>query len=547
MTVGKLHVTGRARPDDKSPWLMHQSPEGTGSCVFVDMPGANPDKIYAITCAHVVANAHPKLGVMLSFDDDDGVKFPVHVLGLQKQADTAILEVQNPTITKARRGPPKKSLRERISKIPLGKDRLLKTQNEVRAIGFSLGFSHAQDSLMKVSHRNKSKGLIQLEGSANPGMSGGAVLKGGELVGIIRAKTGEGIAFATPISHAMPLMQCVKKDCVNDMQLREMPFNLVVNNQDFMDFANLHSHGQGVVAQSLKHAVLQTGDMKEGDIVLKIRDPYTSKMSPIDFKGGVHTADGSTLSVLDILQQIPPDQAAEFTVISPSDMNPVPRIVKIQPRPSVSGDLDDTKTEHVGFLAQEIDSRQLGESLQALYTNQTISKKMVKPTTSRMPARAVVVSATYPGSHFHQNTALSKGQLILEVNEQPIETIAQYRAALLSPVSKNGSDFVSIRHVCGQACVSNSVAYLDTLKRELPLIQSLGVRVAEDVFDSPAEQDIAETFPPKSVFQAPTKEEDDHDVEADAPSEISMESLAESASLASAGPPAYKILLEETQ
>ena len=542
MTVAKLHVTGRAVPDEKSPWLMHQSPEGTGSCVFVNIPGANPDKFYAITCAHVIANAHPKLGVMLSFDDDDGVQFPVHVLGLQKQADTAILEIQNPIISKARNGPARVGLRDRIKTVPLGKDRLLKTQNEVRAIGFSLGFSHAQDTVMKVSHRNKTKGLIQLEGSANPGMSGGAVLKDGELVGIIRAKIGEGVAFATPISHAMPLMQCVKKDCIDDMQLREMPFNLVVNNQDFMDFANLQNHGQGVVAQSVRHAILQSGEMKEGDVVLKISDPYTSKMSAIDFKGGVHTSDGSTLSVLDILQQIPPDQPAEFTVISPSDMNPVPRVVKIKPRPSVSDEMDDDKCENVGFLAQEIDSRQLSDSLQALYGNHNITKKVVKPNISRMPARAVVVWATYPGSHFHHSTALSKGQLILEVNDQSVENIEQYRAALFSPLTKNDSEFISIRHVCGLACLSNSVAYLDTLKRELPLIQSMGVRVAEDVFNRPI--DTAEMPPQKSLIPIPSTDNDDM---VDDTSEISMVSLAESTTPASEGPPAYKILLEETQ
>ena len=512
-SVGKLHVIGTT-PAENAPWLGTVK-QGTGSCVFLNQKstGAPAGKIHALTCAHVIANAHPSSGVTFSLANSDD-RYPAKVLGSRKAADTAILEMDtSPELMKA------------IKPLELGKDRDLRHDDELTAVGFSLGFPHAKATPMKLEWRNRTNGLLELDGGANPGMSGGAVLRDDKVVGLVRSKVGgsEGMTFATPASHMLPMVQSVAAHKHEDLGHRELPFSMVVNNKDYMDFRDLSEHGEGILAHSVKDAALA-----EGDVLLQVRDPHDKAMRAISYSGSVRAGKGDTLlSLGDVIQQLPHGQQAEFLAVSPGDRNKAPRsiFVSTERRPEMR-DLSQA-SETFGLYATEVPRAQLEPVLLSATAVDTDKKP---------PDSVMMVGSIYPGSYLRQHSPLGSGQVIRSLNGRAVQTLDEYREALSAPVEHNGEDYVHLETVCGQGCRFETAVRLQNLRDEIPLVRSLGVSVADQWAGGLAVRGAESPLMEVTEMAASGAGMDD-----DSSSEASA---ASSASARSEIPPAFKVLLQ---
>ena len=484
--VGKLHVVA-TKVDKTAPWNGSVQ-EGTGSCVFVNLePGPSLTKklaegspgtpLFAVTCAHVVQDAHPTMGVSLSLGEDE-TRYPVHVLGSRETVDMAVLAI-----------PQTDGLLSRARTVDLGDDRSLRNGDELEALGYSLGFPHAKRLPMRLEWRNRTNGMLEMDSGANPGMSGGAVLKDKKLVGLVQSKLAkaEGLTFVRPASHLRPLLEATAQNEIEGIAHRDVPFNLVQNSRDYMDFKGIE--GEGVVAQAVRDPALT-----EGDVVLAIRDPYTGKFSDISFQGNVRSGE-ALLAISDVIQQLPHGAPLELRVVSPSDNNKTARDVAIEPKGHAPPDLASNET--FGLFAVEVSRSELPLVLQSeLGRGETVG------------SRAVVVGSVYPGSIFKRNSAVSSGHLVSRVNGKPVGTMDDYRSALRDFAKQGGEEFVHIETVCGQGCRSEAVARVENLRSELPLIKSLGVHVGPEwarggAVDDPLTMDFDSNEEPQALDTEP--------------------------------------------
>ena len=460
-SVGKLHVVARGQHQNSGPWA-NDVKEGTGTCVFTERLGDG--KYLALTCAHVVENAHPSLGVKVSVGNHES-RHEATVLGINREADAAVVEVNLPQ-------------EATVSTASLGDDRLLAPGDGMTALGYSLGYPHAKKLPVNLEWRNRTNGLLELDAAANPGMSGGAVLKDGKVVGLIRSKLGnaEGMTFATPASHVQRLLDGVR-DKQSNVDL-SLPFKMVINNSDYMDFHEISDHGEGVLAHSVKDPGLS-----EGDIVLQVKDPYDQKFKPITYNGNVRVASGTRvtkkvdapivgkletdlMSISDILQQVPYNSPAEFKVITPTDKNKKPRTVLINPSGSTKS-LDRPPSESFGMYVKEMPAKDA-----PVFVTRALTAPDQGPITTLL-----VVENTYPGSFLKINSPIGPGHIVRTVNDRRVNTIDDYREALSNPLMVNGQSYVQLGTICGEGCQFNTAVRLDKLKQEIPLIQSLGLNV----------------------------------------------------------------------
>lgn len=201
-------VVGVSRLQKANIWEPNQE-AGTGSGIIYKKENG---KAYVVTNHHVVDGAEE---VEVTLNNDK--KLPAKVLGSDKLADLAVLEIDGSKI-------------ETVAKLGSSED--IQVGETVVAIGNPLGLEFS-NSLTKgiISGLNRSVSVdtngdrqpdwttevIQTDAAINPGNSGGALVNTkGEIIGInsmkIAQQAVEGIGFAIPIDTAKPLMKQLETD-----------------------------------------------------------------------------------------------------------------------------------------------------------------------------------------------------------------------------------------------------------------------------------------------------------------------------------------------
>jgi serine protease Do len=348
---------------------------GLGSGVIISSEG------YILTNEHVVGGAD-KITVTLP----DGREFKGEVKGRDLRSDLAIIKIN-------------------ATKLPvavLGDSDSLKIGQWVVAIGNPFGFVMSNPEptvtvgVISALHRSLGRimpqsrdysDLIQTDAAINPGNSGGPLVNlKGEVVGInvaIFSTSGgyQGVGFAVPVNTIKRIIPQLKEG-------KSIAYGwLGVTVQDLTDdlakyFGLTDKHGV-LVAKVLEDGPAQKAGMKEGDLIKQFDNKPTNAVKDL----------------LSIVAQT--EVGRKVKVLVMRDKKPLTLEVVVGKRPQEAGE----------------EEEESGASRGQMKTWRGLEVKEGE--------KGVVIVNIEPGSPADE-AGLSPGELILEINKQPVKNISDY-------------------------------------------------------------------------------------------------------------------------
>jgi S1-C subfamily serine protease len=187
-SIVRIHAYGQPR-DFAQPYKSADRSKGVGTGTFVVPPGADPNTLYVLTCAHVVDTADT-IAVLLPLRSQSE-EVEASVVAFIPQYDLALIAI--PDIDG--------SLRQITNVLPIGSSHSLSLGAKLNAYGFPLG-----QTALKVSDGVYAgfQHLLQHTVSISPGNSGGPLTdSNNRIVGInnsgIVAPEASNIGYAIPI------------------------------------------------------------------------------------------------------------------------------------------------------------------------------------------------------------------------------------------------------------------------------------------------------------------------------------------------------------
>src|SRR5579864_4460942 len=355
--------------------------EGMGSGVIVSPEG------YILTNNHVIDGAN-EVRVTLA----DRREFKARVVGADPKTDVAVLKIDA----------------QNLQPIVIGESDKLQVGDYVLAVGnpFGLGKTVTMGIVSAMGRGNLGiedyENFIQTDASINPGNSGGALVNDrGELVGINTAILShgsggnEGIGFAIPINMARNVMsQILDHGKVNRAYLGIMVQDITPGISKAMNLKNM----KGVLVGDVSpNGPAQKSGIKRGDIILDVNGKTMEDSRELR----------NTISMMD------PNATVNLKLVrngSPTDVT-----VKLGELPT---DKEQAKTEQ-------------GSSDKALdgVTVETLDAQSARQLGLPASTTGVVVTDLNPSSPL-ASAGLRTGDVIQEVNHQPVKNVAQFEEAV---------------------------------------------------------------------------------------------------------------------
>jgi serine protease Do len=352
-----------------------------------------------LTNNHVIEEADE-----ITVQTADGTDYDAEVVGTDEKSDVAVLRLKG-------------NVKDLVP-IKLGDSTALRVGDVVLAIGNPFGFSQTV-TMGIVSAKGRSEtgivdyaDFIQTDAAINPGNSGGALVNmQGELVGIntaIISRTGgyQGIGFAIPSNMASQIAQALVKDG------RVVRGWLGIGIQDVdPDLAGAMSlpTADGVLVSDVEPGgPADKGGLLRGDVILTVDGKKTN----------------SSTQLRNLIAEAGSNKKVELAIL---------RGGKPQTLPVLLGELKSDKPE-ANRGGGEGPSRP--ETLQGL---------QVEPITPQLRARlelpstlkaGIVVTGVAPGSPA-QRAGIAPGDVIVELNRQPIASVQAFRDAYKKPGGKS--------------------------------------------------------------------------------------------------------------
>jgi len=392
-TVRHPDVPGMRRPEGRSPHdpfedFFRRFFEGPGG------PGGIPREFkrkslgsgfivsregYIITNNHVVENADE---VVVRLNNEH--EFDAKVIGRDPKTDLALLKID---------------AHEKLFAVPLGDSDQLAVGEWVMAIGNPFGLSHTVTTGI-VSAKGRVIGagpydnFIQTDASINPGNSGGPLFNiQGEVVGINTAiiSGGTGIGFAVPVNMAKEVMPQLKEH--GKVTRGWIGVYIQEITSDLQESLELKDREGALVADVVDGSPADKAGIKRSDVVVKFDGKPVTKMeelprivavTPVGKKVEVEVMRNGKSKTLELEVGLLDEEAAEGGGENVSaDFGMV--LQQITPELAESMNLD----EQHGLLVSDID--QSGPAWDA---------------------------------------GIRRGDIILEVNREPVTTVGELRDAL---------------------------------------------------------------------------------------------------------------------
>ncbi|HLY36998.1 MAG TPA: DegQ family serine endoprotease [Candidatus Binatia bacterium] len=348
-----------------------------GSGFVIDPSG------YILTNNHVVENAD-EIVVKLP----TGKEFKAKVVGRDQKTDIALIEIHGATD---------------LTPVALGSSGDLKVGQWVVAIGNPFGLENTVTAgIVSAMGRHINQGpydnFIQTDAAINPGNSGGPLLNTrGEVVGIntaifSRGGGNIGIGFAIPIDLAKEIIpQLKEKGHVTRGWLGVMIQKVT---PDIAESLGLSEAKGALVADVVKDGPAEAAGIKQGDVIVE----YDGK---------------------------PVTDSAELPLLVAR--TPVGKSVKVK---VLRGKDTETFTVKVQELKEEETAQAATGTAEDLgMTVQTLTPEIAENLGIDRGLKGVVVTQVDPGGSA-ADAGLRRGDVILEVNRQPVKDADAYRKAV---------------------------------------------------------------------------------------------------------------------
>ncbi|HVW08254.1 MAG TPA: Do family serine endopeptidase [Bryobacteraceae bacterium] len=366
-----------------------------GSGVVVDKNG------YILTNNHVVDKA-TKMTVKFTNDDTE---YPAHVIGTDPETDLAVIKIDKRDLTPAR----------------IGNSDSMRVGDWAMAIGSPLGFQSTvtagiisalsrdvpepTDSPTARRTANSFQHFIQTDAAINPGNSGGPLVNvNGEVIGIntmIASESGgyQGIGFALPINTAVKVYDSI----IRSGKMTRGSIGITFPQDSPNTTSLLDVYGgvkQGVVVQEVtKGGPAEKAGLKPMDVIVSIDGKKITKGQDLIDQVADSTI-GSTL---------------KFGIIR--DRKPMTVDITIADRAKTFADNPEVASNAPGGNGGPTEGAQkFGISIGTLSASD-------KRDAGYNGNGSVYIESVDPDS-FADNIGLSKGDIILEINRQAVNSVA---------------------------------------------------------------------------------------------------------------------------
>ena len=380
---------------------------GLGSGVIVTADG------YVLTNNHVVESAED-----IRVELPAGRTFKAKLVGADKPSDLALLKIDAAN----------------LPTVALGDSDAVQVGDVVLAVGNPLGIGQTVTmGIVSAKGRSTTVGdgsyedFLQTDAPINHGNSGGALVSlKGELVGInsqiVSQSNGNiGIGFAIPVNMARHVMDDLRKD--GRVHRAQLGVTIQPVTSDMAESLGLKEVGGAIVSSVAPGSAAERAGVKRGDILKSFNGQPVHDINSL--RNRVASANPGSNASLMILRD-----GSERTLSVKLDEAAVSQ----EARDEVGGAGSDDKAA-------------LGVAVAPLTPDMAARAKLPRG------ARGVIVQQVKPDGRA-ADAGIERGDIILEVNRQPVETVDDLRSAVrktaerptLLLVNRDGRDlYVTVR------------------------------------------------------------------------------------------------------
>jgi serine protease Do len=345
---------------------------------------------YIITNNHVIEDADEISVTLHTFEE-----YAATIVGRDPKSDLALIKIE-----------PKTDL----PYITLGDSDKLRVGEWVLAIGNPFGLQKTVTAgIVSAKGRainNESYGnFIQTDASINPGNSGGPLFNlKGEMVGVntaIFSRTGGniGIGFAIPVNMARNVLAQLKEHGKVTRGWLGVMIQQVTS--DLAENFGLDRPIGALIGQVIADSPAEKAGLKAGDVIIEYNGKEVSQMSMLP-------AMVTSTSV--------GEKAKLVMIRDGKKQNITVEIGKLEDEEVVVADAETGTSKKLGLTVQELTPK-LAESLRIEET------------------QGLIVSDITPGSAAAE-VGILRGDIILEINREKVENVAQYKKALQAAQEK---------------------------------------------------------------------------------------------------------------
>jgi serine protease Do len=431
-TIVKVH-SQNVKFNWKEPYKNSNSFESIGSGFFIDTQG------HILTCSHVVNNS---IKAYVTIPYIGKKKYDVDILSLSPHYDIALLKIKN---------------YQNKDFIQLGNSDKIKSGDPVMAMGYPLGQDHLKKTAGIVSGYHK--GFIQTDAPINPGNSGGPLInENGKVIGInsfgYSASVADNIKYAIPINNYKLLEKEMYQQSSNKLVLPSIlggSFNNSTN--EMLELNKNDDCKTGYYINTVfKNGPLDITGVKEGDILCKI-DNY-----PLDNFGESNVSwSNEKMSIFDIFNKnYRVNEKINLEILRNG------KILKkeVTTAPNTYFNIRELypqyeKINYVvfgGIIIMDLTNNHL-ESYADYYKYKKIKNKV---------NNLLIISYIFPGSYVRKMKVLNENDILVEANNQKVNTIDEYIDALKKPIKQNGKSYILLKTEENKKIIMD----LDTLIKE---------------------------------------------------------------------------------
>jgi serine protease Do len=430
------------------PWAPPEQHPARGSGFFFNENGE------ILTNAHVVDQA---LAVWIQIPSMGKRLVEVSVIGVCPERDVALLRIAEHEIAMV------KDHLGTISYLELGDSDTACRTDEVLALGYPLGQESLKSTVGVISGGQQQ--WIQMDTPINPGSSGGPLLNAqGKVIGINSA----GIAEAQNVGYVIPInnVKVMLSELYKNRLLYKPSLGIFFTNvtDEVTDYLGNPQPGGCYVAEVAKNSSLYNAGVRSGDMIYEI-DGYR-----LDIYGEMNVSwSEDKISIVDYASRIELGQKVPLVVYRKGERLAI----------SISFEQSDRLPIRVVYPGYETLDYEIfaGMVVMELTLNHIRALAQYAPALSyynemrNQNESMLVVTHIFSSSQLYRARTIGAGATLVEVNEQPVKTLDDFRQAMQKDVNGyfvvKASDRVS--NITDNLLVV--LSYEDVLQEELKLAQ----------------------------------------------------------------------------